>query len=464
MSIENIDINFNTVPIDSSSIKLNSGIAGAGAAQVSSIGPGIELLMNDKRKKNDVEININDLDNLENELNNLSSPAYKPTVSSNLTSSLGLDSNNSKSTIDSTDNKSKNIFINKEKGEPKKETTETWDGFKKFDKMPVEPNIEIIRNNSMSKEDIIREKFKYLKKLEAFEKKGVELTKKYTMDSPLLEMQGETETIISEREKKNSVNFQGRMLMACVTGLEFLNNKVDPFDIKIDGWSEQVNENLDDYDDIFGELHEKYQSKAKMAPELKLLFQLTGSAIMLHMTNTMFKSSIPGMDDIMRQNPELMKQFTQAAVNQMGQEKPGFENFMNGINEQSRPFIPDNGRPPSPVQTKNSSRMDNYVTRPDIGFGLNNDSSGVTINNQYENTNGEKSQRKRPEMKGPSDISDLLSGLKTNKNGPTLNSNTATQNISTSLNYNSKSASKKSPSYKSKRRKISEKNTIALNI
>ena len=41
MSIENIDINFNTVPNDSSSIKLNSG---------SSIGPGIELLMNDKRK------------------------------------------------------------------------------------------------------------------------------------------------------------------------------------------------------------------------------------------------------------------------------------------------------------------------------------------------------------------------------------------------------------------------------
>ena len=139
-------------------------------------------------------------------------------MSSNLSSSLGLDSNiNSRVTTDSTENKSKNIFINKEKGEPKKETTETWDGFKKFDKMPVEPNIEIIRNNSMSKEDIIREKFKYLKKLEAFEKKGVELTKKYTMDSPLLEMQGETETIISEREKKNSVNFQGRMLMACVT-------------------------------------------------------------------------------------------------------------------------------------------------------------------------------------------------------------------------------------------------------
>ena len=81
--------------------------------------------------------------------------------------------------------------------------------------------------------------------------------------------------------------------MAVVTGLEFLNNKFDPFDVKLDGWAESVNENVDDYSDIFGELHEKYQSKAKMAPELKLLFQLGGSAIMLHMTNTMFKSSLP---------------------------------------------------------------------------------------------------------------------------------------------------------------------------
>ena len=37
---------------------------------------------------------------------------------------------------------------------------------------------------------------------------------------------------------------------------------------------ETVNENIEDYDDVFGELHEKYSSKASMAPELKLLFQL----------------------------------------------------------------------------------------------------------------------------------------------------------------------------------------------
>ena len=84
-------------------------------------------------------------------------------------------------------------------------------------------------------------------------------------------MKGEFEMIKSEKEKK-SIKFQSKMLMAFISGIEFLNGKFDPLDIKLDGWSESVSENIDEYDEIFGELHEKYGSKAKMAPELKLLF------------------------------------------------------------------------------------------------------------------------------------------------------------------------------------------------
>jgi hypothetical protein len=171
--------------------------------------------------------------------------------------------------------------------------TKTWDGYNKFNDIPLDPNAKI-EPPKMTTEEVLKEKFRFLRKLEDLEKKGVKLTKKYSMESNLNEMKGEYEMIISEKEKSNSVKFQGRMLMAAVTGLEFMNNRFDPFDIKLDGWSEQINEGIEDYDDIFGELHEKYKSKAKMAPELKLLFQLGGGAIMAHMTNTMFKSSLPG--------------------------------------------------------------------------------------------------------------------------------------------------------------------------
>ena len=39
------------------------------------------------------------------------------------------------------------------------------------------------------------------------------------------------------------------------------------------GVGTQLNENINDYDDIFGELYEKYKTKASLSPELKLLFQ-----------------------------------------------------------------------------------------------------------------------------------------------------------------------------------------------
>ena len=87
--------------------------------------------------------------------------------------------------------------------------------------------------------------------------------------------------------------------------------------MNLDGWGESVNENLNDYDEIFEELNEKYGGGGEMAPELRLLFTLAGSAFMFHLSNTMFKSSIPGMDDVLQQNPELMKQLAEAAVGSM---------------------------------------------------------------------------------------------------------------------------------------------------
>lgn len=340
----------------------------------------------------------------------------------------------------------------------------TWDGYKQFNNIPLNPDKPVDNRHKKSREDILKEKFNYLKKLEAIEKKGIRLSKQYTMDSSLEEMIGEYESIKSEKETSNSVKFQGRMLMAAVTGLEFLNNRFDPFDFKLDGWSEQVNENIDDYDDIFGELHEKYSSKAKMAPELKLLFQLSGSAIMLHMTNTMFKSSMPGMDDILRQNPELMEQFTKAAVDQMGTEKPGFGNFMNGMmNDRVAPTMPPSmsTAPPPPVKTKADSRMDNY-TRPDIGFGRGGPEQGVNVKNNMEAANKPDRSPRRPEMKGPSsDIDALLSGLKPKAgNAPSpLGKKMTTSSKSVSVSSNAKQGRGGGTS-----RSISEKNTVSLDF
>ena len=182
-------------------------------------------------------------------------------------------------------------------------------------------------------EKIQKDKFDLLCLLERLEEKGVKISKKFSMSSDYDEMKYEYDRAVKARELSQSVKFQRKMLIAFVTAIEFLNNKFDPADVKLDGWSESIHENQHDYDDIFEELHAKYREKANIAPELKLMLMLGGSAFMFHLTNTMFKTSLPGMGDIMKQNPELMQQFAKAAANSMGQnqETAGYGGLMGDI-------------------------------------------------------------------------------------------------------------------------------------
>ncbi len=177
--------------------------------------------------------------------------------------------------------------------------------------------------HSMNSQEIKNEKIDLIYKFKRLEDQGVRTTMNYNMNSHLEDMRNEYLKLRKQREIDNSVKFQRKVMMAAITGLEYLNNKFDPFDVKLDGWSESVNENINDFDEVFEELSEKYGGKSEIAPELKLLMMLGGSAFMFHLTNTMFKSSIPGMDDIMKQNPDLMKQFAQAAVGSIGKQNEG---------------------------------------------------------------------------------------------------------------------------------------------
>ena len=174
-----------------------------------------------------------------------------------------------------------------------------------------------------------KEKAELLFKLERLDRLGVKMSKKYNFSSDIEDIRFEYDRIKASRETETSIKFQKKMLMACVTGLEFLNNRFDPMDVKLDGWSESIHENINDYNEVFEELHEKYKERANIAPELKLLFMVGGSAFMFHLTNTMFKSQLPGMDDIMKQNPELMKQFASAAMNTMSNEGNSAATFFN---------------------------------------------------------------------------------------------------------------------------------------
>ena len=220
-----------------------------------------------------------------------------------------------------------------------------------------------------TQEEINNEKTELLYQFDRMEKKGIKVPKKFCMESSLDEMKAEFERIKKDKEIDASVNFQRKMLLAFTTGVEFLNNKFDPFDIKLDGWSENVHESIDDYDDVFEELHNKYRSKSKMSPELKLMMMMGGSAFMFHLTNTMFKSSLPQMGDVLKQNPDLMKQFASATANTMsqsGNDKTGMSGMFASMFGGNSPTVPQNTNNMSSTSMKGPSNLDSLLNTLDI--------------------------------------------------------------------------------------------------
>ena len=183
-------------------------------------------------------------------------------------------------------------------------------------------------------------------KIQSLEAKGFEFSKKFTMSSNYDDMLFEYEKIKNHLDTQAGIKMARRALMACVTGIEFLNRKFDPFDIKLNGWSENVMESVEDYDNVFERLIEKYSSKAEMAPELELLLSLGGSAFMFHLTNVMFKSpSIGPNNPVAQNNPNFMASMMQTMNQAMKQvNKPPTFGGNQGSQQQSG-F-------PAPIETR----------------------------------------------------------------------------------------------------------------
>ena len=216
------------------------------------------------------------------------------------------------SSIESNRNKNKQQYNQQSSYEDDEdEDDEDEDEDEDGDNSTVEPK------KQKSYEEIQREKQQLLFNLERLQKQGYPPSKKYTMASSYEDMQFEHERLKKQRDVEKSIKFSRKILMAFVSGAEFLNNRFDPCDVKLDGWSENVMENVSDYDEVFEELHEKYGESIKMAPELRLIAMVGGSAFMYHLTNSLFKSASPKLSDILKQNPDIMKNISEAAVKNM---------------------------------------------------------------------------------------------------------------------------------------------------
>ena len=471
--METIDIGLSDLePI---SINLDNMSSSSSSSSSSNFGPGIELLMNDRKRStsNNVNIDLGELDNLDNELNNLSGVSSSNTktinnvggsggisgFASNLFGfNLGGDSSSASASGSGSASGSSYEKNDSKLGEATKESegkTKTWDGFSKFNDIPSDKPSNSGSVN-MTEREKRRKKKMMIKKLEEWYDKGlIKNITHFNNDSAYEEIEDEYESALEDKRKKDSVKLQGWWFMTFINSVEYANAAFNPFDINLDGWGEQISEDIESYDEIFTELHDKYKG-GKLSPELSLLLRIGFSAAVVNFTNKALSSATPGFNDVIKQSPELMRMFTNATVSSMSQQSPGFafaNNMMNKPDDINTSF----GPPPKPVETKNQpapqrpsmTYTQNPGNRQDInaargtmfreqGVGLN-PYSDINSNNdirtpypqQQRQDQRQQEQRPpaqpqqqqmRPEMRGPqnTDIDNILAGLKPKINNPPI--------------------------------------------
>ena len=445
-------------------------------------GSGIEMLMNDKRKSssNVSKMNLGDLDDLERELNELSgnTPVAETRgggggggggggmfedISNTFSSFLGATNLAGPSSTERVVHASSASAGSGSVGSSTKDSmmsssnaSQTWDGFAKLSEVPLATTA--TGAPKLSERERRRKKRAMIKKLEEWYEKGLlKHASRFNMDSDYDEIEDEYETALDEKRKKDSVKLQGWWFMTFVNSIEYANSVFNPFDLNLDGWGEQISEDIDSYDEIFTELHDKYKG-GKISPEISILLRMGFSAAVVNITNKALSTATPGFNDIIKQSPELMKMFTNATVQSMTKESQGggggsmAGSLMNGLlgGPSSSPFTGGAGGggagggggglnnlfgpPPKPVETQTARRA--ATGRPDVFFSGSVSGSGVGVRARPSPPPPPPSSSNRPdlvaakgarvsaapsaraEMRGPqkSDLDEILSGLKMREN------------------------------------------------
>lgn len=494
--MDSFDINLdNLEPI---SLKIDDyDSAPSSSSKSVNFGGGIELLMNNTKRSagNATNIDLGDIGSLENELNELSSGGGGNSGSSN-NGSNGSDTKvlsgisnffgfgSDKGTGASGPSVPSDSGLGQATKETGAGTNKTWDGFMKFNDIPDRPV-----QSRMTDREKLRKKRLMMKRLDEWREKGlVGNHVHFNNDSSYEEVEDEYETALEDKKKKESTKLYSWWFMTAVNTIEYANSAFNPFDVNLDGWGEQVSDDIDSYDEIFGELYEKYKG-GKLAPEIALMLRLGFSAAVVNFTNRALSSATPGFNDVIRQSPELMKAFTNATVSSMSQQSPGFAFANNLVNPEP---TGRQGPPPAAVDPRAQAAQ---AKRPGMVFteqqpansGINAvrgsmfKEAGVELNNnsfdsasrrpplppqqqqrseQRPEMSGVRPEMSgvRPEMSGPknTNLDSILSGLKTKTVDIHENRDDDSVVSVTSLNGS------RIPS--GRRRKGSDKNIVSLDI
>ncbi|MBP02862.1 MAG: hypothetical protein CMM25_08645 [Rhodospirillaceae bacterium] len=150
-------------------------------------------------------------------------------------------------------------------------------------------------------------KYDLLSKIQALERKGVQVSKKFTSKHKLVHIQAEYNRLSTILANEAGVKFGRKLLMGAVGVTEWLNTRFDPVGAKLEGWSESVMENIEDFDHSLERIVAKWTSHVEVAPEMELMTALAGSAFMFHMSKSILSNPASILGAMGSQKPDMME-------------------------------------------------------------------------------------------------------------------------------------------------------------
>ena len=143
----------------------------------------------------------------------------------------------------------------------------------------------VAREKKKRKEELRHEKVEMLTRIANLAKNGFAATKEWGVRDDIDEIRYECYRMQRESNSKKSIKIMRRVLVTITTLVETGNAYFNPFNLRLEGFSESMMLNLDDYDDCFEQIHHKYSGRSSVGPEMQILFTFMSAAIFHHAGN-----------------------------------------------------------------------------------------------------------------------------------------------------------------------------------
>ena len=234
--------------------------------------------------------------------------------------------------------------------------TRSWDG---VENLNAEAYLKPVNAGpKLSDDAIAKRKYELLRKFERLNKMGVPIRKRFTMDSPLDEMELELEFVRKEKAMDSTIKQFSEWFITGMSALEWGSKNVTMmkmFGLQLDGLSQSAQMNVGDLEEDFEELYELYGDKMRMHPLVRIPMRTCFMVYMVHLTNQMaMKAPVPNIEEILRTNPDIARQMAAQAMQTQTQQFRAQQQQQQQVNV---PTFAASAPPPPPANNPLSGLM-----------------------------------------------------------------------------------------------------------